>query len=76
MEVEVWRRVGEGWKVGAAEQTKLEGWGGFGKAQVGGVEGEPRGWGGLGRFTLPGLCSADLSELASNSQDSALPCLI
>ena len=33
---------------GGREQTKLEGWGGFGKAQVGGVEAEPRGWGGLG----------------------------
>ena len=29
-----WWRVGEGWRVGAAEQTKLEGWGGFGKARV------------------------------------------
>ena len=50
MELEVWRRVGEGWRVGAAEnrQTKLEGWGGFGKAQVGGVEGEPPGLGRAG----------------------------
>ena len=52
MELEVWRRVGEGWRVGAAEQTKLEGWGGFGKAQVGVVEGEHRGWGGLGGLNL------------------------